>query len=206
MINGSQELQNTLDKHAIQSSRKRSHVNRETNGWYRLEFPEGADLKIICTDLLTCPDIRYAILNHYGVLYSEPNDTLYQAGDQWVLEKIQMDLCWDLAKPDQTILVGIIDYGMDYDHEDLSDNVWANPGEISGDSTDNDNNGFIDNTMGWDFVYNDNNPMDTVGYDNCIDYYGTGVAGIVGAKTYNTIGVAGIAGGWLNQSGVKLVP
>ena len=110
-----------MDKHAIQSSRKRSHVNRETNGWYRLEFPEGADLKIICTDLLTCPDIRYAILNHYGVLYSEPNDTLYQAGDQWVLEKIQMDLCWDLAKPDQTILVGIIDYGMDYDHEDLDE-------------------------------------------------------------------------------------
>ena len=48
--------------------------------------------------------------------------------------------------------------------------------------------------------------MDVAGYDTCVDYHGTQVAGIAAVKTYNSIGVAGIAGGWLNQAGVRLIP
>jgi len=58
VIGGSQEFQNTLDKHGIKNSWKRSHVNKETDGWYRLEFPVNSDLKMIRFDLTNCPDIR----------------------------------------------------------------------------------------------------------------------------------------------------
>ena len=147
VINGSQKFQNTLDKHAIQNSKKLSHVSRETDGWYRLEFPVKSDLKMIRSDLTNCQDIRYAIFNNYGVLYSEPNDPHYLSGDQWALEKIQMPLGWDITKSDQTILVGILDSGMDYNHEDLSENVWTNPDEIPDDYIDNDNNGYVDDII-----------------------------------------------------------
>ena len=201
VINGSSEFQSILDRHGLISSRKLSHVNLETDGWYRLEFPDNSDLKIIRSDLTTCQDIRYVTFNYYGVLYSVPDDPHYLSGEQWALEKIQMPLTWDISRSDHNILVGIIDSGIEYTHEDLSANIWTNPDEIPDDGLDNDNNGRIDDICGWDFYSNDNDPLDDSGHD----YHGTQVSGIVAAKTYNTVGIAGIAGGWQNQLGIQLI-
>src|SRR5262249_12656995 len=67
-------------------------------------------------------------------------------------------------------------------------NIWVNAGEIAGDGIDNDNNGFIDDVHGYDFVNNDSDPMDDQGH-------GTHVAGIIGAVSDNNIGIAGVAPG-----------
>ncbi|MCB8753135.1 S8 family serine peptidase [Planktothrix agardhii 1810] len=80
----------------------------------------------------------------------------------------------------------MIDTGVDYDHPDLSANIWTNPGEIAGDGIDNDSNGYIDDVRGWDFAYNDNNPMDVHGH-------GTHVAGTIAGKGNNGVGVTGVA-------------
>ncbi|MCD8538701.1 MAG: S8 family serine peptidase [Leadbetterella sp.] len=54
----------------------------------------------------------------------------------------------------QTVLVGVIDSGVDINHEDLKENIWKNPKEIAGNGIDDDQNGFIDDIYGWDFLGN----------------------------------------------------
>jgi subtilisin family serine protease len=92
-----------------------------------------------------------------------------------------------------------MDTGLDYNHVDLFDNIWSNPNEIAGNGIDDDGNGYIDDIRGWDFVFNDNDPQEGV------QTHGTRAAGVIAARTYNGIGLAGIAGGWQSQVGVRLI-
>ncbi len=87
------------------------------------------------------------------------------------------------------IAVGIIDTGIDILHEDLIDNIWTNPVEITGEvGIDDDSNGLIDDVNGWDFYNNNNTVYDTRDGDK----HGTHVAGTIGALGGNSIGVAGV--------------
>ena len=92
---------------------------------------------------------------------------------------------WDLTTGSSDIVIGVIDTGVDYTHPDLAANIWTNPGEIAGDGIDNDNNGFVDDVHGWDFVNDDSDPMD----DND---HGTHCAGTIGGTGNNGTGVAGV--------------
>jgi subtilisin family serine protease len=82
-------------------------------------------------------------------------------------------------------LLAVIDTGIDYNHPDLKDNVWTNPGEIAGDGIDNDGNGVIDDIHGYNAYADSGDPMD--GHS-----HGTHCAGTIGAKGNNEIGVAGV--------------
>ena len=93
---------------------------------------------------------------------------------------------WDIQTGNPNLVIGVIDTGVDYNHPDLVGNIWTNPGEIAGDGIDNDNNGYIDDVRGWDFAYNDNNPMDVQGH-------GTHVSGTIAGKGNNGVGVTGVA-------------
>jgi len=71
---------------------------------------------------------------------------------------ISLDLAYDRVlanKPSETVIVAIIDSGVDIDHEDLVDNIWINEDEIAGNKIDDDNNGYIDDIYGWNFLGND---------------------------------------------------
>ncbi|MBI3006069.1 MAG: S8 family serine peptidase [Ignavibacteriales bacterium] len=123
-----------------------------------------------------------------------PNDPDYLAGLQWGLQKINAAAAWDYSQGDASIVIGIVDTGMQWDHPDLAANIWSNPGEIAGDGIDNDGNGYVDDVRGWDFVgadyatwLEDNNPMPTA-----IGWHGTHVAGIASAVTNNATGIASI--------------
>ncbi len=91
----------------------------------------------------------------------------------------------EITGGDPDVVVAVIDTGVDYRHKDLSNNIWKNINEIPNNGIDDDNNGYIDDYMGWDFVNYDNDPMDDNGH-------GTHVAGIIGAEN-NTFGSVGIA-------------
>jgi len=114
-----------------------------------------------------------------------PNDPLYQDGSQWYLNAINAPAAWDSVTGDTTQIIAIIDTGVDLDHPDLDDNIWTNWNEIPDNGIDDDNNGYIDDTRGWDYINNDNDPND----DNS---HGTHVAGIAAAEGNNGIGICGV--------------
>src|SRR5206468_3746935 len=99
--------------------------------------------------------------------------------------KIGAPAVWNVATGDPDFVVGVIDTGVDYTHPDLAANMWTNPGEVEGNGIDDDGNGYIDDIHGWDFINNDNDPMDDVDH-------GTHVSGTIGAVGNNGIGVTGV--------------
>ncbi len=91
---------------------------------------------------------------------------------------------WDINTGVSTV-VAVIDTGVNYNHEDLSANMWVNTGEIPGNGTDDDGNGYVDDYRGWNFVWGINDPMDNNGH-------GTHCSGIIAGVGNNGVGVAGV--------------
>ncbi len=145
--------------------------------------------------------------NHPAIDYIEPN-VHYQhrsaSNDPYVTANYTWGLYGDLSSPanafgsqaaeawgagytgTNTVYVAVIDQGMDISHPDLAPNVWINPFDPP-DGIDNDGNGYIDDVNGWNFAANSNQVFDSTG-----DTHGTHVAGTIGAKGGNAVGVAGV--------------
>ncbi len=124
-----------------------------------------------------------------------PNDPFFV--NQWYLRMIGMETAWDTATGDSSMIVAVLDTGVDLDHPDLAGNLWKNSKEIPGNNIDDDRNGYIDDVEGWDFVDHDNNPVPngTVADPNSSSLalsHGTLIAGIIGAVADNSLGYAGI--------------
>jgi len=113
-----------------------------------------------------------------------PNDPLVP--NQWNLFKMSVPAVWDVTQGRPDVVVAVLDTGVDYRHPELAPNIWHNPGEIPDNGIDDDANGFVDDHLGWDFAYNDRDPMDDHGH-------GTACAGIIAAVGDNAEQMAGVA-------------
>jgi len=107
---------------------------------------------------------------------------------QWGLENSgDVDVnaleAWKFTEGSNDVVVAVVDSGIDYNHPDLKNSIWKNEKESSGNKTDDDHNGYVDDTMGWDFYSNDPYPYDYAGH-------GTHVSGVIAANGPVIKGVA----------------
>jgi subtilisin family serine protease len=146
------------------------------------------------------PEVEYAepnfIVRPVQSPQLTPNDPRYP--EMWGLNNtgqtggtpgadIDAPEAWDVQTGSPSVVVAVIDTGR-FDHVDLIDNLWTNPGEIPDNGIDDDGNGFIDDVHGWNF-FNNNNVLFVNA--NCDDH-GTHTAGTIGAKGNNNTGVVGV--------------
>ena len=162
--------------------------------WQRVKLPEGLSVKDAVARYESFAEVEYVQPNFYYRLLATPNDPQFPNSNMYGLRQISAPSAWDLSTGSSSIVVADIDTGMRYTHEDLAANAWKNLGEIAGNNVDDDNNGFIDDYYGWDFFYNDANPIDDAGG------HGTHTAGTIGAVGNNALGVVGV--NW----NVKIMP
>ena len=125
--------------------------------------------------------------NELFELTTTTNDPLIRA--QWGLHQTSTPDAWESTTGRDSVVIGVVDTGIDYTHPDIAGNMWRNPGEIPDNGIDDDQNGFVDDVHGVDFLNllnGDTDPMDDNGH-------GTHVAGIIGAVGNNSEGMSGVA-------------
>ena len=150
---------------------------------YRLHLPPDVDVETGLMAARANPAIEYAEPDYLARPAAVPNDPLYS--DQWGLEKIGAESGWDVTTGVISVTIAILDSGIDLSHEDLSGQLWTNPGETAGNGVDDDGNGLVDDVHGWNFLTNSGDLTDENGH-------GTQVAGVAAAASNNGSGVAGV--------------
>lgn len=189
--------------------------------WYVVRFDQKQELANALRQLASVPEIEYAEPVYpmqrpagkaravdlptaqpsaEGVAKLPFNDPLL--GDQWHYHNVgkyrrsvagaDIDLfrAWETETGKPQVIVSVVDGGIDITHPDLVDNLYINSAEQNGqEGVDDDGNGFVDDVYGFNFIHNNGKiyPDD--------ESHGTHVAGTIGARTGNGIGVAGVAGG-----------
>ena len=121
-----------------------------------------------------------------------PNDVFFR--DQWYLGPIGAESAWDITTGADDLIIAVLDTGVDLDHPDLLENLWNNDAEVANNGRDDDDNGFVDDVQGWDFVDDDAvpEPEEPATDESGAMSHGTLIAGLIGAQADNDIGYAGL--------------
>jgi subtilisin family serine protease len=145
-------------------------------------------------ELQKLPEVAAVSPNHYfKICQTIPNDEnfdylwgLHNTGQfsEYTDIDINAPEAWDVHRGSSSVIVGVIDTGIDYNHPDLIPNMWINPGEII-DGIDNDGNGYVDDIHGINAITSTGDPFDD-------ESHGTHCAGTIGAVGNNSLGVTGV--------------
>jgi subtilisin family serine protease len=161
----------------------------------QVRLPPGMSVEAAVRAYAGDPDVLYAEPNYLVQEAAIPNDPLF--GTMWDLHNagqeggtpdadIDAPEAWDLTTGSSAVVVAVIDTGLDYDHPDLAPNMFHNTPECVPNGIDDDLNGWIDDCYGIDAAYDDGDP------DSPHDIHATHVAGTIGGRGNNAIGVTGV--------------
>ncbi|MFD0737945.1 S8 family serine peptidase [Lysobacter koreensis] len=205
---GSSAAQQTAVRHGLGAEKldtvRRGNAQRGELALLRL--PAGRDLAATISALSQQSIVEYAEPNWTYQHQATSNDTYYTNGSLWGMYGdasspanqygSQAAEAWAGGHTDcSNVVVGVIDEGIYFGHEDLAANIWTNPYDPA-DGVDNDGNGYVDDVRGWDFDGGSNN----INSGGANDDHGTHVSGTIAGVGGNGKGVAGVC--W---SGVKLI-
>jgi len=176
---------------------------------YKITLGEGLSAAKAAAEYRKNADVEYAELNYIVQTCATPNDPNYSP-EQWALNNtgqsyptpgggsgsgtadcdIDTPEAWDADTGSSEIIVAVVDTGVDYNHEDLQQNMWFNSDEIAGNGIDDDDNGYIDDVYGYDFCQylksSDSDPIDDHGH-------GTHCAGTIAADGDNGLDITGVS-------------
>ena len=231
---------------SAQNHHSSTPTRKKLFNYYKIRFENGT-LNQAMGAYRQLPSVEHVEPIGIHALYLEPNDPFYRNSPPnpnflfnqwhyWDTAGINAGLAWNIETGSPDVVVAVLDSGVRYFHQDLggnnslwgpdnpqsNGNIWINPGEIPANAIDDDLNGYVDDTIGFDFVDSAGGPggvkcidqdCDTVDNDpDDGDGHGTHVSGTIAAITNNNRSVAGIAGGFSNGStnapgnGVKIMP
>jgi serine protease len=167
------------------------------NHTYSVSLAQGVSVATALAYYHSLPGVDFAQPDYQIQSERTPNDPSFYL--QWGLRnasqfggKTGADIgaatAWGYTTNASSLIVAVIDSGVDYNHPDLAANMWHNPGEVAGNGKDDDGDGYVDDVYGADFTTATPgvNPLDNNGH-------GTVVAGILGAVGNNGLGVSGVA-------------
>ncbi|MDP6720469.1 MAG: S8 family serine peptidase, partial [Pirellulaceae bacterium] len=197
------KLRESMDRGAqsqfLEALRLREHYYYPSIGAFWVKFDRSRPVTEVITMLRGHADVEWVHENAIGhrtqTFPNDPNfskcyalhNTGQTIGGSVGTNDADMDMpeAWDLLTDATNVIIAIIDSGARLTHQDLSSNIWVNPGEIANNSIDDDGNGKIDDINGWAFDNNNNNPNDN-------DGHGTNVSGCTAARGNNGIGTTGV--------------
>jgi len=171
----------TLDNLAIENKRRISIGRRLPSGSYVIIFKDTTEALNAASAFSQSPQYDRIFFDVYGDWGSTPNDPMWS--DQWNLGsgKLNMSGAWDITRGDKDIIVAVMDSGCYTEHEDLEGNINLD--------------------LSWNFFDDNEDVHDLTPFGG----HGTMVTGIIGARANNNEGIAGIAGGWGNKKGARLM-
>jgi len=199
-------VKNVISSMAVPGASVHKEFDRIVPGLTLVKLPGRATVEEALSAFSRLTDVLYVEPNYRYKLAAVPNDPLfYEQYNMFNFWDADIDAveAWDIETGDPNIIVAVIDTGIDYNHPDLSANLWINTPEDKPplgvvdindfDGVDDDNNGYIDDICGYDFAGNDANIINDGDGDPCdIIGHGTHVSGIIGAVGDNNEGVVGI--------------
>lgn len=207
---GSSEARAVLSRHGMTSIKSYKKVSN----LHHVRLQPGLSVDAAVEILKTEAAVQYAEPNYTVEFNSScsnapciPNDALYSDPGNWGFADIGVPEAWTLTMGDSSVVVAVLDSGIDYNHPDLISNIWTNPTETPGNGIDDDGDGYVDDIHGYNATTDTcvspctqhpaGDPMDD---DTSVKGHGTRLAGIIGAVGNNGIGIAGV--NWT----VKLMP
>ncbi len=191
------DVKKALKPYDLTIKKKFKHLSQKKGRWIGVVKgvrKSSTAIADIVPGLRAAPGIHRVTYDYLVETATVPNDTdfsqlwgMHNTGQTGGTADADIDAAeaWDLATGSPDIIVAVVDTGVDYTHQDLSPNMWRNPGEIAGNGVDDDGNGYTDDIYGIDTVNGDADPMDD-------HYHGTHCAGTIGAKGNDGYGVAGV--------------
>ena len=189
------DLKERLGGHAADARERRRGERRWGSGAVDvLSLPAGMSVATAIERVGSHSAVSSAEANLITALALTPNDpsfgqlwALHNAGRKGSTANADIDAPegWNITTGSSDVVVFVIDTGVDYSHPDLASNMWRNPFEIPGNGIDDEGNGYVDDVHGIDTFNGDSDPRDDNGH-------GTHVAGTIGARGNNGLGVVGV--------------